>query len=525
MVVKDPRFTSTEAFQVNATTRKRHRKRKRRIESRLDNMPREDRGRPVFSAGNIHYELGDRGGGIACGGIGVIHLLAQRSGLVEAIDRDLHLLKIHRPYQESDHVLNIAYNILAGGHCLEDLELLRNNEDYLNALGADAIPDPTTAGDFCRRFSAADVETLMDTVNEVRVGIWKQQPAALFDRAVIDVDGVLAETTGECKEGMDISYNGKWGYHPLVVSLANTGEPLFLVNRSGNRPSHDGAARWLDKAVGVCRKAGFRQIVLRGDTDFSQTERLDGWDEGGVSFYFGIDAMRPLVERADALADEAWTFLDRPAKYEVKTSPRRRPANVKEQVVVRRKFRNVRLFSEMVSEFRYQPGACGRAYRIVVVCKNLTVSEGQQLLFDDLRYFFYITNDGSSSAEKVVFEANQRCNQENLIAQLSGGVRALRMPVDGLVSNGAYMVMASLAWTLKAWMALVLPVSGRWKQKHESEKRSLLRMEFRTFLNALMRVPCQIIRQGRRLIYRLLSWNPWQGVFLRAVEAVRVLRC
>jgi len=178
---------------VNATTRNRHGKRKRRIESRLDSMPREDRGRPVFSAGNVHYELGDRGGGIACGGIGAIHLPAQRSGLVEAIDRQLHLLKIHRPYQESDHVLNIAYNTLAGGHCLEDLELLRNNEDCLNALGAEAIPDPTTAGDFCRRFSAAEVERLMDTVNDVRVGIWQQQPSAFFDRAVIAVDGVLAE--------------------------------------------------------------------------------------------------------------------------------------------------------------------------------------------------------------------------------------------------------------------------------------------------------------------------------------------
>ena len=510
---------------MNKTTRKRLGKRKRRIKKRLENMPREDRGQPVFSASNIHYELGDRGGAIACGGIGAIHMLAQRSGLVEAIDRDVHLLKIHRPYQESDHVLNMGYNILAGGHCMEDLELLRNNEDYLNALGADAIPDPTTAGDFCRRFSAADVETLMDTVNEVRVGIWKQQPEEFLDRAVIDADGVLVETTGECKEGMDISYNGKWGYHPLVVSLANTGEPLFLVNRSGNRPSHEGAWKWLGKAAEVCREAGFRRIVLRGDTDFSQTEHLDGWDDDGVEFYFGIDAMRPLVERADALADGAWTVLERPAKYEVKTSSRARPANVKEEEVVRRKFRNVRLFSEMVSEFTYQPGACDRAYRIVVVCKNLTVSEGHRLLFDDLRYFFYITNDWSSSAKEVVLEANQRCDQENLIAQLTGGVRALRMPVDGLVSNWAYMVMASLAWTLKAWMALALPVSGRWKQKHESEKRSLLRMEFRTFLNAFMRVPCQIIRQGRRLIYRLLSWNPWQRVFLRAVEAVRVLRC
>jgi hypothetical protein len=365
----------------------------------------------------------------------------------------------------------------------------------------------------------------MDTINEVRQGVWRQQPSEFFEEAVLDADGTLAPTTGQCKEGMDISYNGVWGYHPLVVSLANTCEPLFLVNRSGNRPSHEGAGEYLDRAAAVCREAGFRRIVFRGDTDFSQTEHLDGWDDDGAVFYFGIDAMGPLVERADALGEGDWRRLERPAKYEVKTASRARPANVKEEVVVRREFQNVRLFSEMLSEFPYQPWACNRAYRVVALCKNLTVSKGELLLFDDLRYFFYITNDWSSPAEEIVFQANQRCDQENLIAQLKGGVRALQMPVDGLVSNWAYMVMASLAWTLKAWMGLVLPVDARWREKHEAEKRSVLRMEFRTFLNAFMRVPCQVVRKGRRLVYRLLSWNPWQWVFLRAVEAVRVLRC
>ena len=488
-------------------------------------MSREDRGRPVLGASNIHYELGDRGGAIGCGGIGMIHQLARGSGLVAAIDRQLHLLKIHRPYQESDHVLSMAYNILAGGRTLDDLELLRNNEDYLNALGAVAIPDPTTAGDFCRRFLGADIEGLMEAINEVRVGIWKCQPAAFFERAVIDADGVLAPTRGQCKQGMDISYDGQWGYHVLVVSLANTAEPLYLVNRPGNRPSHEGAASRLDQAAALCRRAGFRQIVFRGDTDFSQTRRLDGWDQEGVCFYFGIDAMGSLVKRADGLPEAAWRTLERPKRYEVQTPPRTRPENVKEQVVVRRQFRNQRLCSELVSEFAYQPGACERPYRVVVVCKNLTVSRGQSLLFDDLRYFFYITNDWSSPAERIVWEANQRCDQENLNAQLKGGVQALRMPLDSLESNWAYMVISSLAWTLKAWTALVLPVSGRWRAAHESQKQSVLRMEFRTFLNAFMRVPCQVIRQGRRLIYRLLSWNPWQGVFFRMVDAVRVLRC
>lgn len=486
----------------------------------------------MFSASNIHYELADRSGGIACGGIGLVHMLARQTGLIEALDQNLHLLKIHLPYWESDHILNIAYNVLSGGTCIEDLELLRNNENYLNALGAQRIPDPTTAGDFCRRFEAADVETLMNTFNEIRLKVWKQQPQEFLDEAVIDADGVIAETTGECKEGMDLSYNGKWGYHPLVVSLANTSEPLYLVNRSGNRPSNEGAAERFDQALLLCRRAGFRNILFRGDTDFSQTRHLDRWDEAGARFIFGIPAMRNLVGLAEGLdsaapaGPSAWKPLQRKAKYTVRTEPRARPRNVKEAIVIERKYKNIRLCSEEVAEFAYRPTACEKTYRIVVVRKNLSVERGQRKLFDDLRYFFYITNDERKSAQQVVASANERCDQENLNAQLLNGVRAMRMPVDNLVSNWAYMVMAAQAWTIKAWLALLLPVRGRWKKKHRDEKRSVLRMEFKTFLNAFMRLPCRIIRTGRRIVYRLLSWNPWQRVFLRAVDAVRYpLRC
>jgi hypothetical protein len=480
----------------------------------------------MMAASNIRYEIARRSRGVACGGIGAVHLLARRTGLIEAIDRRLHLLKVHLPYHESDHVLNVAYNILVGGTCLQDIELQRNHEAYLDALGARRIPDPTTEGDFCRRFKVPHIETLMDTINEVRLGVWKLQPAAFFERAVIDADGTLAPTCGQCKEGMDISYKGQWGYHPLLVSLANTGEPLYLVNRSGSRPSSEGAAARFDQAIGLCRRAGFRSILLRGDTDFTQTGELDRWDADGVGFLFGIDAMPNLVQIADALPQKAWKRLARRPKYEVATERRRRPENVKERIVKERQFENIRLFSEMVAEFAYRPTACRKSYRVVVVCKNLTVEKGENLLFDDLRYFFYITNDRSAPAGEIVAAAHGRCNQENLIEQLKNGARAMEMPTGDLVSNGAYMVMASLAWTLKAWLAMVLPEAGRWKEKHKAQKQSLLKMEFKTFLNGLMRLPCQIVRTGRRIVYRLLSWNPWQKVLLRAVEALRrPMRC
>ncbi len=500
--------------------------RKRRIQYRLRDRNWPDQAHPMFAARNIHYELSDRIRGLAPGGIGAMHLLARRTGLVEAIDRRLHLLKVHLPYHESDHVLNIAYNTLSGGTCLEDIELWRNDEVYLDALGAQRIPDPTTAGDFCRRFDEGDVHILMNTINDVRVRVWQQQPEAFFEEARIDGDGTLASTTGECKQGMDISYNGTWGYHPLMISLANTQEPLYLANRSGNRPSHEGAAAYFDQAGALCQRAGFKKILLRGDTDFTQTRQLDRWDDAGWRFIFGIDARANLVQHAESLPKKRWKRLKRPAKYEVKTAARQRPRNVKAQIVRRREFENLRMKSEHVAEFAYRPTHCRRSYRIVVVRKNLSVEKGEQVLFDDIRYFFYITNDLSTPADEIVFCANERCNQENLIEQLKNGVRAMQMPVDNLVSNWAYMVMAALAWTLKAWFALSLPEAGRWAAKYKSEKQSVLKMEFKKFLNAFMRVPCQLLQTGRRIVYRLLAWNPWQQVFLRGVAALRCpLRC
>ena len=503
---------------MKATIRRQLASRKRRIARRIENQPGVERLQPMMTASNIHYEIADRTRAISPGGIGAIHLMARKLGLIRDIDEKLHLLKRHLPYHESDHVLNIAYNLLSGGSRLEHLEVRRNDEVYLDALGARRIPDPTTAGDFCRRFTDADVERLMDTFNDVRLRAWKEQPADFFEEAFIDADGTLAPSDGWCKQGLDIAYDGTWGYHPLVVSLANTAEPLYLVNRGGNRPSHEQAHVYLDKAADLCRRAGFKKITFRGDTDFSQTRHLDRWDRPGLRFIFGIDAMPNLVARAEGLPAERYSELERPARYTIKTVPRQTRERHRERVVSERQFRTLKLLGEEVAEFEYRPVACEKAYRVVVLRKKLTVQRGQLWLFEPDRFFFYITNDRTTPASEIVFLANDRCDQENLIAQLKGGVKALAMPVGDLVSNGAYMVMAGLAWILKAWAALLLPEHGRWSEKHRAEKRALLRMEFSTFCVAMIQVPCQIVRTSRRIVYRLLSWNPWQGVFLRLVD-------
>jgi hypothetical protein len=515
-----------ESFQVKTKIAKKLAQSKRKIRKRLDKRSLPKRPGPVMQPGNIHYEIADRAHGISYGGMGAVQMLVQKLGLDKAINRQLHIFKLHNPYYESDHVLNMAYNILCDGDCLEDIEHLRNDANYLDALEADRIPDPTTAGDFCRRFSAEQVETLQDIINQTRLKVWIQQRPDFFKEAVIDADGTIAPTTGECKEGMDISYKGLWGYHPLVVSLSNTNEPLYLCNRSGNCTSSKNASHYLDKAAKLCRRAGFRKIRFRGDTDFSQTRYLDGWDEEGLTFVFGINAMPNLVKLAENLSETAYTDLIRQSKYTVKTQSRRKPANIKEQIVKERGYQNTRLGSEQTAEFEYRPVKCQKSYRIVVLRKNLTVEKGEQALFDDIRYFFYITNDRKSSRADIVRQANHRCNQENLIAQLKTGVNAMKLPVDNLVSNWAYMVMASLAWNLKAWYALLLPVSNRWKDQHERQKQKILRMEFKTFRKYFVTLPCQIIKTGRRLVYRLLGWNEYLDVFFRVLDSFcRPLRC
>jgi hypothetical protein len=492
-----------------------------KIERRLDSARDSSGAVPMFAAANIHYELADKTAAITHGGIGAIHLLVKKTGLAKRIDETLRLLKVHAPYHESDHVLNIAYNALCGGRTLDDIELRRNDRVFLDALGAKSIPDPTTAGDFCRRFDADAIVKLQQVINEVRLDVWKQLgPSFTSGTARIDADGSTVATTGECKEGMDIAYNGTWGYHPLVVSLANTGEPLSIVNRPGNRPSHDGVAPEFDDAIELCRRAGFKDILLRGDTDFALTGEFDCWDEEGVRFIFGYDKRPNVVAIADDHDEEMYRELERRAEREVATHPRHRPSNVQDEIVRERGYETLRLVREDVVDFPYQPGKCKKTYRIVAVRKTITHTRGQSELFDEFRYFFYITNDFELSCDAVVHEARQRCDQENLIAQLKGGVRALHAPVNTLNANGAYMLMASLAWTLKAWFALLLPVSPRWRDRHEKERADILRMEFRTFINAIINIPAQIIRAGRRIIYRLLAWNPYEQILFRFLDGM-----
>ena len=489
--------------------------RKARLDERLDPRWQEERERPMFEGANATYEVSGKVTAIPCGGIGVIHEMVRSLGLAEVIDREVHVFKRHFPYHESDHVLNLAFNLLAGGTCIEDIERLRNDEGYLDAIGAMRIPDPTTAGDFLRRFGEEEIGALTRVVQETQRKVWKRLPRKERELALIDIDGTIAPTTGECKEGMDLSYKGEWGYAPLIVSLANTKEVLFAVNRPGNSPSHQGALPYIDLAIEHVRAGGFRRARLRGDTDFSLTANFDRWSEAGVQFVFGIDAHPSFVQQAEALVESAYRPLKRTKKRTVKTKERARAENVKERIVKERGFKNLVLEEEHVAELPYQPSKAKGAYRLIVLRKTIRVEQGQLRLEDEKVYFFYVTNIAVQeiSPAHVIFQANARCDQENVIEQLKNGVRAMRMPSDSLLSNWAWLVIAALSWNMKSWLATLLP--------NKKEGSELRRMEFRRFLHTLVLLPCQVVKGARKLVLRILSYSSWAHVLIDGMEFFR----
>ncbi len=455
----------------------------------------------MLTSQKIGYEIGGNVEATPFGGLFAMHRLVTRLGLVKAIDTNLELLKIHLPYHESDHVLTLAYSVLCGGTRLEDVDRLRNDVPLMNGLGARLLPDPTTTGDFLRRFAEADLLTLMDAVNSVRPALWRGRGADLLGEvAYLDVDGTIVPTTGELKQGMDISYKGIWGYAPLLVTLANTREALLVVNRPGNAPSHLDAATWIDKAIALVAPHT-KRVCVRGDTDFALTANFDRWAEQ-VDFVLGTDNIAALRARAEALDPSAWKRLQRPARYETTTGmTRARRHNRKQEVIAERGFVNLKLNHEEVAEFTYRPGKCGRGYRVVVVGKNISRSKGEDVLIDEIRYFFYFTTytADTHTAARIVELANDRCDQENIIGQFKSGINALHAPVDDLHSNWAYMLIAALAWNIKSWHAMMM------HRKHD--RAGFTRMEFKRFLDTVIRIPAMVVVRARAIVVRLVAYT------------------
>jgi hypothetical protein len=238
---------------------------------------------------------------------------------------------------------------------------------------------------------------------------------------------------------------------------------------------------------------------LRGDSDFSLTKEFDGWDEEEVMFLFGYDAHANLIEQAQQLPSSAWEWLERPPPYEIKTTPRTKPDHVKQEIVEYRGFERIETVCEEVASFAYRPTACKKTYRMIVLRKQLEITTGGQGRREEIVYFFYITNDWMSPVTELLLFYDERGGQEHLIGQLKSTIPVFHAPTDTLEANGAYMIIAALAWNLKIWYGLLL--------EEPALQQQIQRLSFTAFLERFIHVPCQILTSGRRLIYRIVQFT------------------
>lgn len=431
------------------------------------------------------------------GGLILAAQLVKKLCLGKALDDRLELLKRHLPYHESDHVLAHVYNLFVGGTCIEDMANLQHSEAVLRILGTDRFPDPTTGGDFLRRFDEESLGHLDAASDLVQERAWRRISGGRKRKvALVDLDSHVREVYGSQKQGADFSYKGTWSYHPLVITLAETGECLRLINRPGNVSSQQGAAEALAEVFPMLRRH-FERVIIRGDSAFYDKSIIAACEKAGQDFALVVANMSGLIRRADAIPDDVWrpfrTKAQRARDRRPVSKRRRRRENLRRRIARRRKKRDLRLVAQWVAEIPYKPARCKGTYRLVIRRQRIEESNKQGQLFDRWRYRFAITSlpQTEYSAEDVLDLTYQRCDQENLIEQLGNGIAGLKMPTGDFHANAAFLRFARLAQNLKSWLAqLALPLES-------------VRWEWKRFRQAFVYVAAEVVRHARQTFVRL----------------------
>jgi hypothetical protein len=459
----------------------------------------------VFGNRRVRLRVQRRGAVTPYGGLALAHDLAMRLGLDRDLNRTLDLLRIHLPYAESDHVLTHVYNQYVGGRCIEDIANLQHSEAVRHLLGACRIPDPSTAGDFLRRFDPQSLRAWQNTIDRARVQVWRTMSPARRRVATVDLDSTLKVVYGECKQGADFAYTGQWAYHPLLLSLAETRELLRTINRPGNAASADGAAEALGEVLDLTCEH-FDRVFVRGDSAFYQRAILAECLVRGVDFAVVMDAYAGLIEKAESLPESAWRPFsahraERVARAAADRRTRRKRFRHRRHRARRRGYRTLTTTRQWVAEFTHtlpfrleEYGLVGPlTFRVVVKRQRVETTKGQEHLFTEYRYRFVITSIDAADmdASELLCFAYGRCDQENLIEQAKNGIAALRMPTGELLANAAFLMAGQLAWCLRAWLSLLAlpPETARW--------------EWKWFRQAFVYVAATITQRSRRAVVYL----------------------
>ncbi len=453
--------------------------------------------RPVIHNRQVRLHVQQRGEITPYGGLALAHDLAMRLGIDRDINDSMELLRLHLPYFDSDHLLTHVYNQYVGGFCIEDIANLQHSDAVKHLTGACRIPDPSTAGDFLRRFDRSNLRAFQQVIDRAREKVWRQMPNSRKGVATIDMDSTIKEVYGQCKQGADFSYTGKWSYHPLLLTLAETHELLRTLNRSGNITSADGAAEALKEVLPMVKRH-FGKVYVRGDSAFYQRAIIAECVHQRAGFALVMDSFANLIEMAENLPESAWKpFWAHAAQKVARTTqkPRRKRRRVRALKAQQRGYKTLSTIGQWAAEFNYtlssgleKFGLIGNTFRVVVKRQLVQTSQGQELLYEDYVYRFIITNipRGEMDAGEVLCFAYGRCDQENIIEQTKNGIAALRMPTGDLLANAAFLMAGQLAWCLRAWLSLLaLP-------------RETTRWEWKWFRQAFVYVAARITRGARQ---------------------------
>jgi hypothetical protein len=441
------------------------------------------------------------------GGLALAVDFVRRFRVAQRIDAHLHLLKLNLPYYESDHVLAQAFSLYVGGTCLEDVAHLQHDDAARRMLGACRLPDPTTAGDFLRRFDGdVPLGQLRAAIDEVQDAVWRRLSRRRRQWATIDLDGKVKELYGVQKEGADFSYNGKWSYHPLMASLAETGECLASRNRPGNMRSSEGAAELVDEILPRV-SARFATVLVRGDSDFDRTDLRQVVEKHGAYFAFVAreTGVRPTM--AAAVEESEWRPYANPKHrpQQPRRPKRRSRTNRRRRQARRRGFRDIRQVKQWVTEIPWTPKGADKPYRLVIRRQLIEEYKGQRVLFQNYRFHYVLTNlPISYSPHEVIDVTYQRCDQENLIEQMGSGLAMWRMPVAEFHGNSAWLEIGRLAWNLAKWVALLALAP------------EVIRWEWKRFRLAFVYLAAEVITRARQTWLRFPRSHRFVGTLLEA---------
>jgi Transposase DDE domain group 1 len=395
-----------------------------------------------------------------------------RLSVAQTLDRQIEVKVRERGYSVSESILGLAFNLMLGGDCLDDLDVLRGDPGTVAILGVKSVIAPRTAGDFLRRFRIGD---LCDFQRALRAIARRVRPRQTSEICTIDLDATILEQRSSRKEGSRMAYNGQIGYHPLVAFWAEEGEMLATHLMAGNRyPSSK--ARWFFKEVVMKAVPDGKKLQLRADSAFYIWKFIEDLEERDVSFAITADQTKGMVGQIEAIEEKAWGRYSNEPKAQV-------------------------------AEFFYAPK--GQKERRYVVKRRLQTDRKTKK--SSYVYHVVVTNDRQRTKKQLMKWALGRCNMENYIKEYKTGLGLEKMPTKKFHANWAWLLIGQLAFNLVAWFKrLCLP---------KSEQAATIK----TLRHRLFNVAAKVVSSGRQFYLVISDDYSYQHLWSFALNKLATL--